>query len=154
MLDARLGCTRRAVLTAVAAGAAGLAGAAVAEPPEPGEDVADLVRRLTGRTAADSARVQLIMPRDFANGGAVPVKLVIDSPMKETDHVRHVRLLAPRNPIVEVARFDFAPGRSGARVSTRIRLAQSQHVVALAEMSDGSLLMTTTWVEVATNGCN
>src|SRR5262249_15490049 len=107
-----------------------------------------------GRTAADSARVQLIMPRDFANGGAVPLKLVIDSAMNETDHVRHVRLLAPRNPIVEVARFDFAPGRSRARVSTRIRLAQSQHVVALADMSDGSLLMTTTWVEIATNGCN
>jgi sulfur-oxidizing protein SoxY len=155
MVETTLGCTRRAVLAAAAAvaGGAGLAGAAFAEPPEPGEEVANLVRQLTGRTAAESDRVQLIMPRDFANGFTVPLTLVIDSPMTQQDHVRRVRLLAPRNPIVEVAQLDFTPGRSGARVSTRIRLAQSQHVVALAEMSDGNLLMTTAWVEVATNGC-
>jgi sulfur-oxidizing protein SoxY len=147
------GCTRRAVLTAVVGGA-GLAGAAFAAPPDAGDDVADLVRQLTGRTATDSDRVQLIMPRDFANGFTVPLTLVIDSPMTQQDHVRRVRLLAPRNPIVEVAQLNFTPGRSGARVSMRIRLAQPQHVAALAEMSDGSLLMTTTWVKVAINGCN
>ena len=58
-----------------------------------------------------------------------------------------------RNPIIEVAGFHFIPQRSGARVSTRIRLAKPQYVVAVAEMSDGTLLMTKTWVDVATNGC-
>ena len=72
--------------------------------------------------------------------------------MTESDHVRSVRVLAPRNPLVEVATLHFT--RSGApRVETRIRLAEPQDVVAVAEMNDGTLLMTTTWVKVATNGC-
>jgi sulfur-oxidizing protein SoxY len=146
------GCTRRGVLTAIAGGA-GLARAALAGPADARDAVADVVKALTGRTAVRSDRMQLIMPRDFANGFTVPLTLVIDSPMTEQDHVRQVRLLAPRNPIVEVAQLKFTPGRSGGRVSTRIRLAQSQEVVAVAEMSDGSLLMTSTQVEVATDGC-
>lgn len=148
-----VGCTRRALLTAAVAGGAGFAGLALASPMSASDDAAHLIKQLTGRTATDSDRVQLIMPRQFPTGSPVPVTIVIDSPMTESDHVRQVRLLAPRNPIVDVARFNFTPGRSGARVSTRIRLAQPQHVVAVAEMSDGRLLMTKTWVEVATNGC-
>jgi sulfur-oxidizing protein SoxY len=145
------GCTRRALLTAAVAGGAGLAG--VAAPLSANDDAAELVEQLTGKTATDSDRIQLIMPRQFPTGSAVPLTLVIGSPMTEADHVRQVRLLAPRNPLIEVAQFNFTPGRSGARVSTRIRLAQPQHVVAVAEMSDGRLLMTKTWVEVGTDGC-
>ena len=73
--------------------------------------------------------------------------------MTELDHVRQVRIFAPRNPIIEVAGFRFAPLRSVARVSTRIRLAAPQHVVAVAEMNDGVFLRTQTFVDVATNGC-
>jgi sulfur-oxidizing protein SoxY len=73
--------------------------------------------------------------------------------MTEFDHVRHVRVLAPRNPIIEVATFHFVPQRSEPRVSTRIRLAEPQYVLAIAETSDDKLLMTKTWIEVATNGC-
>jgi sulfur-oxidizing protein SoxY len=64
-----------------------------------------------------------------------------------------LRVVAPRNPLIEVASFHFFPQRSHPRVSTRIRLAESQYVLAVAEMNDGALLMTKTWVEVATNGC-
>ena len=66
---------------------------------------------------------------------------------------KRIRVFAPKNPIVEVASFNFVPRRSTARVSTRIRLAKPQDVVAVAEMSDGTLLMTKTWVDVATDGC-
>jgi sulfur-oxidizing protein SoxY len=79
--------------------------------------------------------------------------LEVDSPMTELDHVRYVRVFAPKNPLIEVAGFRFAPHRSIARVSTRIRLAAPQHVVAVAEMNDGTFLMTKTFVDVATNGC-
>jgi sulfur-oxidizing protein SoxY len=146
-------CTRRALLTAAVAGGVGFAGITFASRLGASDEAAELIKQLTGKTATDSDRVQLIMPRDFPTGSTVPLSLVIDSPMTETDHVRQVRLLAPRNPIIEVARFNFTPGRTGARVSTRIRLAEPQHVMAVAEMSDGRLLMTRTWVEVATNGC-
>ena len=63
------------------------------------------------------------------------------------------QVLAPRNPINPVATFYFVPGRSEPLVSTRIRLAGPQDVLAIAEMNDGTVLMTRTFVEVATNGC-
>jgi sulfur-oxidizing protein SoxY len=93
------------------------------------------------------------MPRVFPNGFTVPLALVVDTAMTGADHVRHVRVLASRNPIVEVATFHFVPQRSEPRVSTRIRLAGPQEVLAVAEMSDGELLMARTWVDVASNGC-
>ena len=148
-----VGCTRRALLTAAVAAAARITDATSASPARGGDDAADLIKQLTGRTATESDRIRLVMPQQFPTGATVPVTLMIDSPMTEADHVRQARLLAPRNPLIEVAHFHFTPGRSGARVSTRIRLAQPQHVVAVAEMSDGTLLTTKTWVEVATDGC-
>jgi sulfur-oxidizing protein SoxY len=147
------GLTRRAVLTAAVAGAAGIAGAMLAPPSNASDDAAELIKHLTGKTPTESDRLHLAMPRVFANGYTVPLTLVIDSPMTEADHVRDVRVLAPRNPLITVATFHFVPQRSEPRVSTRIRLAQPQDVLAVAEMNDGALLMTRAWVEVATNGC-
>ena len=147
------GLTRRAVLTAAVAGGTGFAGATPASRANASDDAAELIKHLTGKTPTESDRLHLAMPRVFANGYTVPLTLVIDSPMTEADHVRDVRVLAPRNPLITVATFHFVPQRSEPRVSTRIRLAQPQDVLAVAEMNDGTLLMTRTWVEVATNGC-
>ena len=145
--------TRRALLTAAVAWGAGIAGAMLASPANASDDAAELIKHLTGKTPTESDRLHLAMPRVFANGYTVPLTLVIDSPMTESDHVRDVRVLAPRNPLITVATFHFVPQRSEPRVSTRIRLAQPQDVLAVAEMNDGTLLMTRAWVEVATNGC-
>jgi sulfur-oxidizing protein SoxY len=93
------------------------------------------------------------MPAVFPNGYTVPLTLEVDTPMTERDHVRNVRIFAPKNPINEVVGFHFAPLRSAPRVSTRIRLAAPQKVIAVAEMNDGAFLMTQTFVKVATNGC-
>jgi sulfur-oxidizing protein SoxY len=148
------GVTRRTVLTAAAvAGCTGFASAALASSPPPSDDAAELIKQLTGKTPTASDRLHLVMPQVFPNGYTVPLTLAIDSPMTESDHVRHVSVLAPRNPLIEVATFHFVPQRSEPRGSTRIRLAEPQYVVAVAEMNDGTLLMTETWVEVATNGC-
>jgi sulfur-oxidizing protein SoxY len=147
------GFTRRTVLTAAVAGSAGLASAALASTQAPRDDTVDLVKRLTGKTPIASERLHLAMPQAFPNGYTVPLTLAIDSPMTEADHVRRASVLAPRNPLVEVATFHFVLQRSEPRISTRIRLAEPQYVLAVAEMNDGTLLMTETWVEVATNGC-
>lgn len=147
------GFTRRTILTAAVAGSAGFASAVLASTQPPSDDVVDIVKRLTGKTPTASDRLHLVMPQAFPNGYTVPLTLTIDSPMTEADHVRHVSVLAPRNPLVEVATFHFIPQRSEPRVSTRIRLAEPQYVLAVAEMNDGTLLMTESWVEVATNGC-
>jgi sulfur-oxidizing protein SoxY len=143
--------TRREVLTA------GVAASAVAFLSPRGahasDAAAEFVTQIAGRTATESDRVHLVMPEEFPTGYTVPLELSIDSPMTAADHVRYVRVFAPKNPIVEVVRFDFVPGRSIPHVSTRVRLAAPQDVIAVAEMSDGALLMATTWVAVATNGC-
>jgi sulfur-oxidizing protein SoxY len=117
------------------------------------EEALELVELLTGHTAVPSDRIRLLMPPIFPNGYTVPLTLEVDTPMTERDHVRNVRIFAPKNPINEVVGFHFAPLRSAPRVSTRIRLAAPQNVVAVAEMNDGAFLMTQTFVKVATNGC-
>jgi sulfur-oxidizing protein SoxY len=150
-----MGLTRRDVLMAGSVGSAALASAFFSPPSASAQDeTMELVERLTGQTATVSDRLHLVMPAVFPTGYTVPMDLDMDSPMTEDDHVRRIRVFAPQNPIIiEVASFNFVPQRSIARVSTRIRLAKPQYVVAVAEMSDGRLLMTKTWVDVATNGC-
>lgn len=151
-VTATIGLTRRGLL---AAGSAGLAAAVLLRPgsAKASDEAIELIERLTGRKLTESDRVRLEMPAVFPTGYTVPMTLAVDSPMTAFDHVRRVRVFAPKNPIVEVASFHFAPLRSAARVSTRIRLAAPQYVVAVAEMNDGAFLMTKTWVDVATNGC-
>ena len=127
--------------------------ATLASPLPPSDNAVELVKQLTGKTPTVSERLHLMMPREFPNGYTVPLTLAIDSPMTESDHVRQVSVLAPRNPLVAVAAFHFVAQRSEPRISVRIRLAEPQYVLAVAEMNDGELLMTKTWVEVATNGC-
>lgn len=146
------GLTRREL---VLAGAGGAASALVtpANANDNADDAVAIIKRLTGKIPTESDRLHLTMPRTFPNGYTVPLGLDIDSPMTENDHVRYIRVVAPRNPLIEVATFHFVPQRSLPRASTRIRLAEPQHVVAFAELNDGTLLMTKTWVEVATNGC-
>jgi sulfur-oxidizing protein SoxY len=144
------GLTRRELFLATAAG---FASATIVSPAKASDEAAELIKRLTGRSATASDRLHLVMPRTFPNGYTVPLNVDIDSPMTENDYVRYVRVVAPRNPLIEVATFHFVPQRSLPRVSTRIRLAEPQDVLAFAELNDGTLLMTKTWVDVATNGC-
>jgi sulfur-oxidizing protein SoxY len=147
--------TRRALLRAACVGGAGFAGATLVSAPSALaiDDDVKLIQQLTGKIPTESDRVHLAMPPVFSNGYSVPLALDIDSPMTETDHVRSVRVLAPRNPIIDVATFYFTQQRGEPRVSTRIRIAEPQHILAVAEMNDGALLTAKVWVEVATNGC-
>jgi sulfur-oxidizing protein SoxY len=144
--------SRRTVLAAAIA-SAGFAGGAIAAGSDGDADAIAEVQRITGRAATPSPRLHLAMPSRFANGYTVPLTLRIDSKMTQADHVRQAQVLAPRNPINPVATFYFVPGRSEPLVSMRVRLAGPQDVLAIAEMSDGTVLMTRTFVEVASNGC-
>jgi sulfur-oxidizing protein SoxY len=142
--------TRRGLLMSAAGWSVGLIARARADDDT---ELYEVVKGLIGRDATWSDRIHLTLPRVFPNGYTVPLTLQIDSAMTSTDHVRQVRVLAPRNPIVPVATFHFVPERSQPQVSTRIRLAEPQFVVAVATMNDDALLMAKAWVEVATNGC-
>ncbi len=118
-----------------------------------GDEAVDIIEGLIGQKIKQSDRLHIDMPGVFPNGYTVPMTLAVDSPMTERDHVIGIRVFAPKNPIIEVVGFRFTPLRSVARVSTRIRLAAPQFVVAVAEMNDGAFLMNKTWVDAATNGC-
>jgi sulfur-oxidizing protein SoxY len=137
--------------------AAGLALAGGTLAAAPGFAASDedngVVERLIGRKATESPRVQLLMPAVFGNGYSVPLTLKVDSPMTEADHVRTVHIVAPKNPIVIVATMQFTPASGRVAVSTRIRLAEPQTVIAVAEMNDGAVLMARTPVKVDTDGC-
>ena len=140
--------SRRSWLIALSTAIAGSA----AHASDDADGVA-LIQQLTGKTPVASSRVRLMLPPSFPNGYTVPLSVQIDSPMTAADFVTTVRVLAPKNPLVQVATFTFTPASGLAYVSTRVRLAGPQFVLATAEMNDGSLLMTKSWVDVATDGC-
>ena len=149
-----MGLTRREMLMAGGVGSAALASALFSPGSARAQDeMAEFVKRQTGRMATVSDRLHLIMPAVFPTGYTVPMDVSMDSPMTEENYVKRIRVFAPENPLIDVATFNFVPRRGIARVSTRIRLAKPQYVVAVAEMSNGALLMTKAWVDVATNGC-
>lgn len=82
-------------------------------------------------------RVSMEIAELVENGNAVPLAVRVDSPMTAADHVRSLALFAEKNPLAEVAVFHFTPRSGRAQVSTRIRLATSQRLVAVARMADG-----------------
>jgi sulfur-oxidizing protein SoxY len=148
-----VGLTRREALSA-GAGAIALAGGAFITRPAWADPVMTLVMELTGgRTPELSDRIRLTMPRTFKNGDAVPLTVEVEGPISQADYVKHIHLVAEANPLPEIASFHFSPQSGRARVITRIRLAQPQNVTALAELGNGSVLMTKAHVEVETDGC-
>jgi len=115
---------------------------------------AALIRAIAGGAAALSPRVHVDIPAVFGNGYSVPMTLRVESPMTEADHVQTIHVLAPLNPIVQVARFTFTPQSGRVEISTRIRLAKPQNVLAVALMSDGTRLLGRRFVTVQTDGCS
>jgi sulfur-oxidizing protein SoxY len=95
----------------------------------------------------------LDLPENVENGDYVPVALSVDSPMTAADHVEAIHILSTENPRAEVATFRLTLLSGRARVTSRMRLARTQEVVAVAELSGGRLLMTGRRVEVKIGGC-
>jgi len=83
-------------------------------------------------------RVKIELPPLVENGNTVPFSVSVESPMTERDHVRSIHVFNEKNPQPNIGDFFLGPRSGRATVSTRIRLADSQTVVALAQMSDGS----------------
>ncbi len=100
-----------------------------------------------------TGRVTLEIATLVDNGNVVPVAIAVDSPMTEAEHVREIALFTDRNPQREVLRCSLGPRAGRARVATRMRLATSQRVAALARMSDGSVWMGAVDVVVALAAC-
>ncbi|HEX6012215.1 MAG TPA: thiosulfate oxidation carrier protein SoxY [Geminicoccaceae bacterium] len=139
-------------------GAVGLACGGIALGARPAsatpEPVTKLLDGLTGGGNAPAASpVRLELPEIAEDGSFVPLTVVVDCPMTEADHVRAIRIVAKENPQPEVAVFHLTPLNGRAEVSTRVRLARSQVVTVLAEMSDGSVFAASAPVKVMLGGC-
>ncbi len=96
------------------------------------------IQAFTAGAAVRSGRVKLDIATLVDNGNTVPVTVEVTSPMSPADHVQRIGLFNEANPQPEVAVFHLGPHNGVARVATRMRLATSQRVLALAQMNDGS----------------
>jgi len=115
--------------------------------------VAEAMKGLIGDRKPQEGRITLDLPQIAENGNTVPLTVEIDSPMTEQDYCKAVHVLADKNPRPDVATFRFTPACGKAAASTRMRLAKTQNVVAVAEMSDGSVYMAKSEVKVTIGGC-
>lgn len=131
------------------AGLFGAAGKAFATP----EAVAESIKLFAGDTEIGSGKLTLTAPEIAENGNSVPIAVSVDSPMTEDNYVQSVVLYADGNPNPEVITFHFTPASGVASASTRMRLAKTQNVVAVAKMSDGSVVSDTRNVKVTIGGC-
>lgn len=136
--------------TALGAAFATLPNTAHATP----EMAMDAMKALIGDVQpADGPMIKLELPEIAENGNTVPIKVSVDSPMTDADHVKAVHLFSEGNPAPEVASYRFSTMSGRAEASSRIRLAKTQNVVAVAEMSDGKFYMTKAQVKVTIGGC-
>lgn len=125
--------TRRPLLAA----ALGLALAPSARALAP--ELQTAVRAWAGSTLPREGRVKLDIAPLVENGNAVPIRVTVESPMSAAAHVQEIVVFNERNPQRDVARFTLGPASGRAEVATRIRLATSQQLVALARFNDGSV---------------
>jgi sulfur-oxidizing protein SoxY len=108
----------------------------VARPPL--EALIPVLKEITRGAPVRESRVKLEIPHLAENGHLVPLTVSVESPMTATDHVAILYLLSEKNPRPVIAKIAMVPGTGRAALTTRIRLAGAQHVVAVAQMSDGS----------------
>jgi sulfur-oxidizing protein SoxY len=102
------------------------------------ERMAEAIRQATGGAPVRPGRVFLELPAIAENGNSVALTVRVDSPMTAAEYVQTIHVFAEKNPLPTVAQFELGPRSGRAQVATRIRLADSQRVVALARLSDGS----------------
>ena len=90
-------------------------------------------------SSVNPGRIKIELPQLAENGNSVPLKIAVESPMTAADHVKTIYIFSEKNPVSNVVRFHLGPRSGVARVQTSIRLAGTQRITAVAQMSDGSL---------------
>jgi sulfur-oxidizing protein SoxY len=150
------GMTRRRMLSGAAMGTIALAGTSIwsrTAKATRSEAMAAIKERTGDKEPKASGKIELDVPEIAENGSTVPMGVSVDSPMTEDDHVKAVHVMATKNPDPEIISFKFTPMSGRASASTRMRLAETQNVIAVAELSDGSTIMTQKEVKVTIGGC-
>jgi sulfur-oxidizing protein SoxY len=127
--------TRRGLLEA----AAGAAVLSWGTPLCASQAAEDALWAVTKGAPVNKGRVTLSIPAIAENGLSVFTAIAVESPMTDADYVKAIHLISEKNPVPIIASFFFTPAMAEAKVSTNIRLANSQKVTAIAVMSDGSV---------------
>jgi sulfur-oxidizing protein SoxY len=101
-------------------------------------DVHRAVHEITGGAPVAKGKVRLDVPPLIENGNSVVLTVAVDSPMTAAEHVKAIHLFAPRNPLPNVMSVHLNPRAGRARFTTRVRVADSQTLLAIAQLSDGT----------------
>ena len=151
----KLKTTRRKFLHL--AGQATLAGAIPIVALRPTEAtpamLASAIRKVVGEAPVHTGKVKLDIPPLVENGNTVPMTVSVASPMTADDYVKGIHVFNEKNPQPNIGNFHIGPWAGRAQVSTRIRLADSQKVVAIAQLSDGSFWSASVDVVVTLAAC-
>jgi sulfur-oxidizing protein SoxY len=113
----------------------------------------EAMRAMVGSAVPVEGRIKLELPETAENGNVVPFTVSIESPMTEQDFVKAVHLFSTGNPKPDVASAYFTLANGKAVFSSRMRLGRTQDVIAVAEMSDGTLYLGKRNVKVTIGGC-
>ena len=111
------------------------------------------VKAVVGDASVDKGRIRIDLPPLVENGNAVALAVSVESPMTEADHVKAIHVFTEKNPQPYVVTFRLGPRAGKAHIQTRMRLADTQIVLAIAEMSDGSFFSDETEVVVTLAAC-
>jgi sulfur-oxidizing protein SoxY len=147
--------TRRQFLSL--AGGAAVLGAVPAVTLRPAEAtpamLATAIRNVVGGAVVRTGKVKLEVPPLVENGNTVPMTVSVASPMTADDHVRSIHVFNEKNPQPNIGNFHLGPRSGRAQISTRIRLADTQKIVAIAQLSDGSFWSASADVVVTLAAC-
>ena len=111
------------------------------------------IKNVVGEATLQNGRVKLDIPALVESGNVVSLAVSVQSPMTASDHVKAIHVFNERNPQPNVVGMRLGPRAGRAMVSTRIRLADSQTVTAIAELSDGSFWSDSVQVIVTLPAC-
>ena len=139
------------------AGSAAMLGALPVVTVRPAEAtpamLASAIQNVTGGAAVRTGKVKLDIPPLVENGNTVPMTVSVNHPMAPEDHVTSIHVFNEKNPQANIANFHLGPRNGRAQVSTRIRLADSQKIVAIARLSDGSFWSASVEIVVTLAAC-
>ena len=113
----------------------------------------DAVKKLLGDAKPVEGKMAIEMPEIAENGNTVPFAISVESPMTDKDYVKAIHVIATANPQPGVATFRFSPLSGKAAVTSRMRLARTQDIIAIAELQDGRFLSGKRNVKVTIGGC-
>jgi sulfur-oxidizing protein SoxY len=114
---------------------AALPGGRAAATPE---TIRAAIKAVAGNASVNKGRVKIELPPLVENGNAVPLGITVESPMTDANHVKAIHVFTEKNPQPNVVSFQLGPRAGTANIATRMRLADTQIVLAIAEMSDGT----------------